>query len=80
VPITEDPDFYKKLDGSMEAFGYVVPIVWNERTGHVVSGSTLIACERTDRSCYMIELEPHYCDIIVRRWEDHTGEKAQRPS
>ncbi len=42
------------------------------------SGSTLIACERTDRSCYMMELEPHYCDVIIKRWEDYTGEKAVR--
>ena len=41
------------------------------------SGSTLIACERTNRSCCMMELEPHYCDVIVKRWEDLTGEKAE---
>jgi len=43
------------------------------------SGSTMIACERTDRSCCMMELEPHYCDVIVKRWEDLTGEEAVRP-
>ena len=32
------------------------------------SGSTLIACEKTDRKCRMIELDPHYCDVIRRRW------------
>ena len=42
------------------------------------SGSTLIACERADRLCFMMELEPHYCDVIVKRWEDFTGSKAQR--
>ena len=42
------------------------------------SGSTLIACERIDRLCFMMELEPHYCDVIVKRWEDFTGSKAQR--
>ena len=42
------------------------------------SGSTLIACERTDRRCYMMELEPHYCDVIVNRWEQFTGKKAER--
>ena len=40
------------------------------------SGSTLIACEKTNRNCYMMELEPHYCDVIVKRWEDFTGKKA----
>jgi DNA modification methylase len=32
------------------------------------SGSTLIACEQLDRKCYMMELDPHYCDVIRRRW------------
>lgn len=40
------------------------------------SGSTLIACEKTDRNCYMMELDPHYVDVIVKRWEEYTGEKA----
>lgn len=41
------------------------------------SGSTLIACEKTNRQCFMMELDPHYCDIIVARWEKYTGKKAQ---
>ena len=40
------------------------------------SGSTLIACEQLDRTCYMMELEPKYCDVIIKRWETLTGEKA----
>ena len=40
------------------------------------SGSTLIACEQIDRQCYMIEYEAHYCDVIIKRWETLTGEKA----
>ena len=40
------------------------------------SGSTLIACEKTYRRCRMIELDAVYCDVIVKRWEDYTGEKA----
>ena len=40
------------------------------------SGSTLIACEKTNRRCRMIELDPHYCDVIVTRWQDFTGKKA----
>lgn len=42
------------------------------------SGSTLIACEQTNRSCRMMELDPIYCDVIVRRWEQFTGETASR--
>jgi DNA modification methylase len=40
------------------------------------SGSTLIACEKTNRNCYMMELDPHYCDVITARWEKYTGKKA----
>jgi site-specific DNA-methyltransferase (adenine-specific) len=40
------------------------------------SGSTLIACEQLDRKCYMMELDPHYIDVIIQRWENYTGEKA----
>lgn len=41
------------------------------------SGSTLIACEQTNRNCYMMELEPHYVDVIIERWENFTGQKAK---
>lgn len=40
------------------------------------SGSTLIACEQLDRTCYMMELDPKYCDVIIKRWETFTGKKA----
>jgi len=39
------------------------------------SGSTLIACEKTDRKCRMMELDPVYCDVILKRWSDYTGKK-----
>jgi len=42
------------------------------------SGSTLIACEQLNRRCYMCELSPHYCDVILQRWENLTGKKAIR--
>ena len=40
------------------------------------SGSTLIACEQLNRKCYMRELDPHYIDVIIKRWEEFTGKKA----
>ena len=40
------------------------------------SGSTLIACEQLNRVCYMAELDPKYCDVIIKRWENLTGQKA----
>lgn len=42
------------------------------------SGSTLIACEQLGRKCYMLELDPHYCDVIIDRWEKLTGKKAKK--
>jgi DNA modification methylase len=40
------------------------------------SGSTLIACEKTNRKCFGMEIDPGYCDVIIARWEKFTGEKA----
>ena len=41
------------------------------------SGSTLIACEQLNRNCFMMELDPHYVDVIIARWEKFTGNKAK---
>ena len=41
------------------------------------SGTTVIACEKNNRSCYGMELDPHYCDVIIDRWEKYTGKKAE---
>ena len=40
------------------------------------SGSTLIACEQLNRRCFTMELDPRYCDVIIKRWETLTGKKA----
>ena len=58
----------------------------SSRAGDVVldlflgSGSTLIASERTGRVCYGLEIDPHYCQIVIARWEAFTGEKARQIS
>ena len=57
-------DFSKENDKILDCFGG--------------SGSTLIACEQLNRKCYMCELDPHYCDVIINRWETFTGNKAVR--
>jgi site-specific DNA-methyltransferase (adenine-specific) len=41
------------------------------------SGSTLLACEQTDRTCFMMELDPKYVDVIIARWEKLTGQTAE---
>lgn len=40
------------------------------------SGSTLIACEKLGRRCFMMEIDEHYCDVIINRWENYTGKEA----
>lgn len=42
------------------------------------SGSTLITCEQLGRNCFTVELDPKYCDVIIKRWEDFTGQQAVR--
>jgi DNA modification methylase len=58
----------------------------SSRRGEIVldpfagSGSTLIACEKTDRRARLIEIEPHYCDVIIRRWQELSGKEARSQS
>jgi len=54
-------------------FGYEGEIVKDVFLGN---GTTLIACEKTNRICYGMELDPRYIDVIIKRWEDYTGNKA----
>lgn len=42
------------------------------------SGTTLIACEKTNRKCFGMEIDPHYIDVIIMRWQKYTGKKAIR--
>ena len=42
------------------------------------TGTTMIACEQLGRVCYMCEIDPHYCDVILDRWEQYTGQKAEK--
>ncbi len=42
------------------------------------SGSTLIACENLGRCCYTMDIDPRCCDVIIKRWEDYTGQKAEK--
>jgi DNA modification methylase len=56
-------DYFKEVNSVLDLFGG--------------SGSTLIACEKRNKQAYIMELDPHYCDVIIKRWEDFTGQKAQ---
>jgi DNA modification methylase len=78
----------KRLDGdtkthpSMKSVQLIVKIFADYPSESVIdlyggSGSTLIACEKTNRKCFMMEIDPHYIDIIIARWEKYTGKKAE---
>ncbi len=82
--------FYPKPNKSvfhptMKPIGLLRRLILNSSNrGEVVydcfggSGSTLIACEQTKRKCFMVELDPEYCQTIINRWEKLTGEKARQ--
>jgi site-specific DNA-methyltransferase (adenine-specific) len=56
-------DYFREFDSVLDLFGG--------------SGSTLIASEKKSKNCYMMEFEPHYVDVIIKRWENFTGLKAE---
>ena len=75
-------DGVNKLHPTQKPVELAAKAIKNHSAGLVVdlfggSGSTLIACEQLNRICYMMELDERYCDVIVRRWEEFTGKKAQ---
>ena len=70
---------------TMKPVAMVVEAIKNSSTdGQIVldpflgSGTTLVACEKTNRICYGLELDPKYVDVIIRRWEQYTGEQAEK--
>ena len=60
---------------TLEKFKVLPTIVLDVFLG---SGSTLIACEKTNRICYGMELDTKYCDVIIERGEQFTGQKAKK--
>lgn len=72
------------LHPTMKPVGLLRRLLLNSTAGGEViydafggSGSTLIACEQTARTCFMIELDPEYCEVIAARWEKLTGKKRE---
>jgi DNA modification methylase len=72
----------KRVHANQKPVGLFVDIWAKFNMGQVVldlfggSGSTLLAAEKTDRVCRMMELDPKYCDVIIKRWQDFTGQTA----
>ena len=82
--IEEDKPLQSKLHPTMKPVALFARLIENStREGESVldlfggSGTTLIAAEQLKRRCYMMELDPHYCDVILARWETLTGKTAQ---
>ena len=82
--INEDKPAYNDLHPTMKPIKLIARQVRNSsRPGEIVldlfggSGSTLITCEQLNRKCRMMEYDPHYADVIIKRWEDFTGRKAE---
>jgi site-specific DNA-methyltransferase (adenine-specific) len=51
---------------------------WNVYDSFGGSGTTIMACEQLNRNGFSMELDPHYCDVIINRWETYTGKKAEK--
>lgn len=65
----------KPVELSVRAFGNHIKLI-NVLDLFGGSGSTMIGAEQTGRNCYMMELDPKYCDVIIQRWQDFTGKEA----
>lgn len=75
-------DGVNKLHPTQKPIGLAAKAINNHSAGLVAdlfggSGSTLIACEQLNRICYMMELDEKYCDVIIKRYEELTGQKAE---
>lgn len=80
-----DKPTYNRLHPTMKPIRLVSRFIYNSsEEGDIVadvfggSGSTMIAAEQLNRRCFMLELDPHYCDVIIDRWEQFTGKTAKR--
>lgn len=76
-----DKDGKNKLHPTQKPIALAVRAIQNHTAKSVLdvfggSGSTLIACEQTGRTCYMMEIDPKYCTVILDRWEKLTNQKA----
>ena len=77
-----DKDGKNKLHPTQKPILLAAKAIGNHKCSTVLdlfggSGATLMAAEQMGKSCYMMELDPKYCDVIIKRWEAHTGLKAE---
>jgi len=73
----------KRIHPTQKPVGLNINIIRDYENGNNIldcfggSGSTLIACEQLERNCFIIELDPEYCQVIIDRWQKFTGQKAE---
>jgi len=80
-----DKPLSNKIHPTMKPVKLLKILIFNStKPNHIVfdpfggSGSTLIACEQNKRCCYMMEIDPHYCSVIIERWETYTDKKHKK--
>ena len=82
--IRENKPSKSELHPTMKPVALFARLIRNSsRRGEIVldlfggSGTTMMACEQLGRKAYLMEYDPHYADVIVKRWEEYTGKKAE---
>lgn len=82
---SRDEELQDRVHPTQKPVGLLAAILGDySQIGHTVldpyggSGSTLIACDKLSRRCYMMEIDEHYCDVIINRWQDYTGKTAEK--
>lgn len=81
--IREHKQLHNDLHPTMKPLKLLAKLINNSSQGDDIvldlfggSGSTLMTCEQLGRRCRSMEFDPKYVDVIIKRWEDYTGEKA----
>ena len=80
---TETQDVRKRIHPTQKPIELAIWFIEKEKSKLIIdlflgSGSTLIAAEKLKRKCYGMELDEKYCDVIIERWEQFTGQKAKK--
>lgn len=71
-------DQIEKLKASIREFGFLTPCLIDREFNLIAGHGRVAAAEQLKRRCRIMELDPHYCDVIINRWEEFTGGKAVR--
>jgi ParB-like chromosome segregation protein Spo0J len=73
---THDEAQVAQIAASIREFGWTNPVLLDGNNGIIAGHGRVLAAEKHGRHGYLMELDPKYCDVIVKRWEEFTGKKA----